>query len=224
VATAIVGPVFEALLGTVVFVGLMAGLFVPLEAWWSRDGVPASRRALTVGIVLLLVNVAAMEVAGAIVLDGLAALRPVIDDPEPGRLFAVFVAAELCGYAAHRAMHRVPWLWRFHRLHHEPRRVHWIDAWRQHPIDFVLHGVIVGLPGALLGASLSELAAVVLLRKTYTTLLHANVSWRLGWLSPWIATPAWHLRHHSSDPRDYDRNFAGMFPPIDRLLGTYREA
>ena len=217
-------PTLEVLAGTLVFLALMTGVFVPLESWWSRDGVPASRRALSVGIALLLVDVVAMEVVGGAVLDGLSALRPAVTEPGPGRLIALFVGAEVCGYVAHRMMHRVPWLWRFHRVHHEPRRVHWIDAWRQHPIDFVLHGIIVGLPGAVLGASLSDAAAVVLLRKAYTTLLHANVSWRLAWLSPWIATPAWHLRHHSQDPRDYDRNFAGMFPPIDRLLGTYREA
>ena len=101
-----------------------------------------------------------------------------------------------------------------------PARVTWLDAWRQHPIDFVIHGVVVGLPGALLGASLSELGAIVLLRKTYTTFLHANVSWRLVWLERLIATPAFHRVHHSHDPREYDRNFAGMFPALDTIFGT----
>ena len=51
----------------------------------------------------------------------------------------VFVLSDLVGYFVHRAMHRVPMLWRFHKLHHEATQLSWLDAWRQHPVDFVLH-------------------------------------------------------------------------------------
>jgi sterol desaturase/sphingolipid hydroxylase (fatty acid hydroxylase superfamily) len=213
--------VLPTLYGTAIFLALMAGTFVPLEAWCPHARGSASRRAIASGVGLLFAGVIAMELAGGAVLDAVAAWRGPVAEPGGLRLLAVFALAELGGYWIHRAMHRVPGLWRFHRLHHEPRVVRWIDAWRQHPVDLVIHGVVVGLPGALLGASLSEVAAVVLLRKSYTTWLHANVSWRLEWLVPWLATPAFHRRHHGHDPRDYDRNFAGMFPALDRLFGTH---
>lgn len=136
------------------------------------------------------------------------------------RIVAALALAELAGYAIHRLMHRLPWLWRFHALHHEPMHLHWLVAWRQHPVDFVVHGLAVGLPGALLGASLADYAAVVLLRKAYTTFLHANLRWRLRGVERWIATPDYHALHHSHAPQDRDRNFAGMFPVIDRMFGT----
>ena len=70
-------------------------------------------------------------------------------------------------------------------------------------------------------ASLADFAAVVLLRKAYTTFLHANLGWRLAAMERVLATPAFHAVHHSQDPREHDRNFAGMLPALDRIFGTY---
>jgi sterol desaturase/sphingolipid hydroxylase (fatty acid hydroxylase superfamily) len=170
--------------------------------------------------VLFIANTMLMQVLGAPVLEALAALR------EPaqgvGRALLVVVLADVAGYWIHRLMHRVPWLWRFHAVHHAPTHLAWYQTWRQHPVDFVLHGVVVGVPGALLGVSLSELSSVVLLRKALTVFLHANVRWRFGALEQLIATPAFHHLHHGAGDDELDCNFAGTFPWVDRLFGTYR--
>ena len=206
--------------GTAIFLALMAGIFAPLEGWFPRAALRPSRRTIALCVGLLFADVLAMEWIGGAILDAAAALSRASEGASGWRIAAALGLAEVAGYWAHRWMHRVPWLWRFHAVHHAPRELFWLEAWRQHPVDFVIHGVIVGLPGALLGASLAEIGAVVLLRKTYTTFLHANVRWRLRWLEPWVATPAYHAIHHSHDPRDFDRNFAGMLPALDRVFGT----
>lgn len=212
------------LLGTAVFLALMAGIFIPLEGWWPRHAAPMPARAIALCVGLLFIDVLAMEAIGGALLDGLASLRPATRELAGLRVAATLLLAELAGYAVHRLMHRVPWLWRFHAVHHAPVHLHWLAAWRQHPVDFVLHGVVVGLPGVLLGASLADFAAVVLLRKTYTTFLHANLRWHLPALERWIATPDYHDRHHSHAPELRDRNFAGMLPVLDRLFGTHAAA
>lgn len=209
------------LLGTTVFLVLMAGLFVPLEGWSPRADFKVPPRTIALCVGLLYVDVLAMELVGGAALDGLATLRPVVSDAGGLRIAVVLVLAELAGYAVHRLMHVVPWLWRFHAVHHAPAELHWLAAWRQHPVDFVIHGIVVGLPGVLLGASLADFAAVVLLRKTYTTFLHANLRWRLRGLERFIATPDYHALHHSDAPQHRDRNFAGMLPVLDRLFGTH---
>lgn len=213
----------ELLLGTAVFLALMAGLFVPLEGWWPRRPLALPARTIALCVALHLVGVVMMEAIGGPLLDALAALRPAAEEASAGRVALALVLAEFAGYGVHRAMHRVPLLWRFHAVHHAPTHLAWPLAWLQHPVDFVLHGVVVGLPGVLLGASLADFAAIVLLRKAYTTFLHANLGWRLRGMERWLATPAFHAVHHSHDPREYDRNFAGMLPVIDRLFGTHRE-
>ncbi|MCU0699566.1 MAG: sterol desaturase family protein [Myxococcaceae bacterium] len=209
------------LLGALVFLALMAGLFVPLEFLAPASPRRPHVRAMVLGASLLVLNTLLMQVLGAPLLSWLA---DVVDAPAvrtTGRVAFVFVAADFVGYWAHRLMHRVPWLWRFHRLHHEATELSWLDAWRQHPVDFVLHGVLVGLPGALLGASLSHVSSVVLLRKAFTTFLHANVAVDFG---RWLASPVFHAVHHSAKPEDHDSNFAGTFPLWDVLFGTFRAA
>lgn len=211
------------LLGTAVFLAMMAGLFVPLEGWAYRHRSKVEPRTVLLCVGLLFADVVLMDWAGGALLDGLRGLSWRPPTPTWARVLAVLVLAEVAGYWVHRAAHRLPILWRFHALHHRPKHLYWLEAWRQHPIDFVLHGIAVGVPGALLDASLADIGAVVLLRKTYTTFLHANLRWRLTGLGRWIATPSFHRVHHSHDPREYDRNFAGMFPLLDRLFGTYLE-
>jgi sterol desaturase/sphingolipid hydroxylase (fatty acid hydroxylase superfamily) len=211
----------ELILGTAIFLALMAGIFIPLEGWWPRRAITPRPRTIALCLALLFADVLAMEWLGGGILDALAALRPAVADASAARIALALLLVEFAGYGAHRLMHRVPWLWRLHAVHHAPTELHWLEAWRQHPLDFVIHGVIVGLPGVLLGASLADFAALVLVRKTYTTFLHANLAWRLRALDGWLATPAFHAVHHSHDPREHDRNFAGMLPAIDRLFGTY---
>lgn len=209
-------------LGSGFFAVLMAGLFAPLEAFAGTGRF--SRRdstALPLALVLLVTNTVLMQLLGGRVLEALAELSPVAPSAAVGRAVAVFVLSDFLGYWLHRAMHRVPWVWRFHRLHHEATddSMAWFDAWRMHPVDFVLHGVVVGIPGALCGVTAFELASVIVLRKAFTTFLHADLSWDFG---PALASPAFHRRHHSADPREFDSHFAAFFPVWDVLFGTWR--
>lgn len=210
------------LAGCVVFLAVMAGLFVPLELFFPKHADASSgKRALAWGASLFIVNTLVMQWLGVPVLEVLRALVPPLTArPSAFVVVLVFVASDLFGYWTHRAMHRVPFFWRFHRLHHEATHTTWIDAWRQHPVDFVLHGIAVGVPGALLGASLSELASVVVLRKAFTTFLHANLAVGFGPLRWAVASPEFHHHHHSADPRHFDTNFAGTFPLWDVIFGT----
>src|SRR6201999_2190212 len=113
-------------------------------------------------------NTALMQAVGAPVLEALEDHFIALEPPSWARLLPVLVLADVAGYWMHRAMHRVPVLWRLHAVHHAPTELHWFEAWRQHPIDFLVHGLAVGLPGALLDASLADIASVVLIRKVFT--------------------------------------------------------
>jgi sterol desaturase/sphingolipid hydroxylase (fatty acid hydroxylase superfamily) len=205
--------------GSGLFLVMMAALFVPLESFAAGRLVLPDRRALWLGALLLIVDTQLMELGGEPVL-GL--LRSPAGPPTFARFVLAFVLADLAGYWVHRTMHRIPLLWRFHALHHAPKQaaVSWIDAWRQHPVDFLLHGLAVGIPGALLGASLGQLASVVLLRKAFTTLLHARVNWSFGAVGALLASPAFHRAHHADEKADFDRNFGGTFSVWDRLFST----
>jgi sterol desaturase/sphingolipid hydroxylase (fatty acid hydroxylase superfamily) len=129
------------------------------------------------------------------------------------------VLFELGGYAYHRLAHAVPWLWRLHALHHSSEHMDWLASFRQHPLEVVLMTLVQNLPLVLLGIPLGSHALVLALLKLNTVFVHANVRLSFGPLQHVVATPAFHHRHHQRDGAA--RNFAALFPWLDRLFGTH---
>lgn len=217
----------ETALRVVLFAGLAGLLLWPLELLLPLRAPRFTGRAWLCDLGWLLLGALTLRLFVEPVVGWLAARLPPpgpAQSASPGRLAAALLGSELVAYAAHRAMHEVPLLWRFHALHHAPRALDWLKAFRQHPVDVAVQGVLVALPGLLLGVPLGELAALVLLRRLYTGLLHANVRVPapLGWLAHVVATPAFHRAHHSHDPRLHDANYASTLPILDHLFGTFR--
>jgi sterol desaturase/sphingolipid hydroxylase (fatty acid hydroxylase superfamily) len=123
-------------------------------------------------------------------------------------------------YWIHRAQHRFAFLWRFHKLHHSLD----LDVLHniRHPFDQLPTLFFVGLPGALLtGVSQTPLYLLVAFTALQGHLNHTRLPihmGRFGWL---LCDNRYHYLHHSRDPAVRDRNFAGRFPILDQLFGTY---
>ena len=143
------------------------------------------------------------------------------------RGLAAFVVADLGFYWGHRLAHQVPFLWRFHVIHHAPEHVYFLTSSRAHPVDnaFIrLCGLVpiyvlgLGAPQSVEGTLVATL--LMLAVTIWGFFIHANVRWRLGPFEWLLATPAFHRWHHvRGEPRD--RNFASMLPIWDRLFGTH---
>ena len=72
------------------------------------------------------------------------------------------VVVEAFDYWPHRLLHEIPALWRFHAIHHNPKRVYWLNATRSHPVEIVFRGFVNVIPLAVVGASEPLLALVAL--------------------------------------------------------------
>jgi len=55
----------------------------------------------------------------------------------------------------------------------------------------------------------------------YSALVHANLKWTFGPLKYVLASPVFHRWHHTSEEEGLNKNFAGAFPWIDVLFGTF---
>jgi sterol desaturase/sphingolipid hydroxylase (fatty acid hydroxylase superfamily) len=136
----------------------------------------------------------------------------------------LFVLADLCFYLAHRLVHAVPRLWRFHAVHHSSEHMDWLASFRVHPVDQILNSTIIAVPGVALGFSPATLLAYVLLYRVHALLLHSNVRVDFGPLGRVFASPRYHHWHHADERHAYDRNFGGQLVIWDRLLGTVHES
>jgi sterol desaturase/sphingolipid hydroxylase (fatty acid hydroxylase superfamily) len=129
------------------------------------------------------------------------------------------------GYLVHRLSHRVPLLWRLHKVHHADPHVDISLALRHHPLE-----PLPGLAGYAVGTLLLGLPvwAVALVE---ATLIAASYSDHLDLLLPpraarllqlLLVTPDVHRLHHSADRAQTDSNYGSLLILWDRLFGSYR--
>jgi sterol desaturase/sphingolipid hydroxylase (fatty acid hydroxylase superfamily) len=217
-----------------VVIGLLvvAAVFVPMErlfalrpqrvlrAGWKTDLVHfvVDGALTTIGLVLVVVVVGGL--LRALVPDS---LRHAIGEQPAAAQFALgLVIAEIGGYWGHRASHRVPWLWRFHRLHHSIEEMDWLAAARLHPVDQVFTRSCFVVPLFALGFSRATFGAFLVFAGFQALFVHANVRVPFGPLRYVVATPQFHHWHHAAEPDAYDSNFAGELPVLDAVFGTLR--
>ena len=132
----------------------------------------------------------------------------------------VLVLADLFQYGAHRMMHVVPWLWRFHAIHHSSTEMDWLAGSRLHLVDIVVTRAVSFLPLFVLGVSEGALTAYLVFVSFQAVLIHANVKFRFGPLRWIVATPEYHHWHHAAHREAVDKNFAVHVPVLDFLFGT----
>jgi sterol desaturase/sphingolipid hydroxylase (fatty acid hydroxylase superfamily) len=136
------------------------------------------------------------------------------------QVLELIVLSDLSIYWAHRLQHRVPFLWRFHAVHHSAEHLDWLAAHREHPLDTIYTVTIINLPAFMLGFQLEMLAGFFAFRGIWAIYIHSNVKLPLRPLRMLIGAPELHHWHHHRD-RDAG-NYANLSPLMDILFGTYR--
>jgi lathosterol oxidase len=134
---------------------------------------------------------------------------------------AILALTDFVQYWIHRAFHRVPILWRFHRIHHSANVMDWLAGSRLHLVDVAVTRGLTYVPIYVLGFAEAPLYAYVAFVSVQATFIHANVRFRFGPLRWVLATPQFHHWHHGAEPEAVDRNFAVHLPLLDRLFDTY---
>lgn len=216
--------------------GVFAGLYLLMSVWeWHAD--PArtklSRGHWHSNLVLGLFNTA----LGRLIAPSLALLVQQCALPAPGQLlqaellprwsqFVLTVLAfDLAIYFQHRLLHKIPSLWRLHRVHHTDTALKVSTALRFHPGEILLSLAFkVGLVVALTPPPEAVLLFEILL-SSGALFTHTQAALPERWesrLRPWLITPSLHRVHHSSRPRDFQRNYGTLLAVWDRAFGSYR--
>lgn len=140
---------------------------------------------------------------------------------------AGFLLLDLLQYAIHRCQHAVPFLWRFHALHHSDRDVDVTTSVRHHPVEYLIATAIQWLVVLAL-----DIPAIVVMSHAVAVFAAASITHgnlRLsGWLEralqPVLITIDLHLIHHSIAYEEANSNYGGLLSIWDRLFGTFTSA
>ncbi|HVM96183.1 MAG TPA: sterol desaturase family protein [Candidatus Acidoferrales bacterium] len=136
-------------------------------------------------------------------------------------------ALDFVSYAWHRANHRLPFLWRFHQVHHSDLSFTVSTALRFHPGELLLSLPIRLLAVALVGAPAIAVVTFEIVFAFANLFEHGNIRLPLQFeqrLAGVIVTPALHRRHHANQLPNLDSNFGTILCFWDRTLGTYAKS
>lgn len=149
---------------------------------------------------------------------------------------AVVLASDIALYWAHYSLHRVGFLWEFHKVHHSAQVLTPITVFRAHPIEGmlsafaqgVLTGIVFGVFDYLVVEEVSQTriigtnVIVLLFLLTAGHLRHSHIWLSYGRvLNRIFISPAHHQIHHSLAERHLDKNFGQIFSFWDVLFGSH---
>ncbi len=132
---------------------------------------------------------------------------------------------DLALYVQHVTFHKVPLLWRLHRLHHADRDVDMTTGARFHPIEILLSMAYKVAVVAALGAPPVAVVVFEVLLNGMAIFNHGNVAMPAAVdraLRLLIVTPDMHRVHHSVIRTETDSNYGFQLTWWDHLFRTYR--
>ncbi|OUR81473.1 Sterol desaturase [Cycloclasticus sp. 46_120_T64] len=127
-------------------------------------------------------------------------------------------------YAWHRINHAIPFLWRFHAVHHSDATMDASSAVRFHTVEIIYSSAIRLLILPLIGLNMSQVLVYELILLPIILFHHSNIALPAPLdkvLRIFIVTPRMHWVHHSHIPQETDSNYASLLSVWDRLFASY---
>lgn len=224
----------EPLIRMSAFIGAL-GLFSVFEAIWPRKKRTQKRiRRWSTNAIMLVLGTGLLRVISPVLTVTWAATCGAIGIgffnflALPGWLEVIcaIIAMDLAIYAQHVAMHHVPVLWAFHKVHHADEDLDASSGIRFHPGEMALSFVFKLAMIAVLGPSALAVFLFEVILNVSAMFNHAN--WKLplsvdGVLRRLVVTPDLHRVHHSVQYAESNRNFGFSLSVWDRLFRTYQD-
>jgi sterol desaturase/sphingolipid hydroxylase (fatty acid hydroxylase superfamily) len=219
---------------------VFAGVFLVMAAvefFWPKRKLIASKGrrwltnigiSVTAGVLIRLMATAIVPIAAVAVAfyaeDHQIGLLNHAPWPAWVKVAVSLVLLDLAIWAQHLASHKIPVLWRLHKVHHADRDIDVTTAVRFHPIEIglsMLWKIVVVL---VLGAPPLAVFLFEVILNACAMFNHANVAlpgWADAILRLVVVTPDMHRVHHSVRRREHDSNFGFNLSLWDRLFRTY---
>ena len=139
------------------------------------------------------------------------------------QLLIAFVVADFIQWNVHRMLHRVPWMWEFHKLHHSVKQMGFAAHLRFHWMETIVYKTVQYVPLAMIGFGIDDFFIIHIIAVAIGHLNHANLGLSYGPLKYLINNPKMHIWHHSKElpeKHPYGVNFGLSLSIWDYIFGT----
>jgi sterol desaturase/sphingolipid hydroxylase (fatty acid hydroxylase superfamily) len=130
------------------------------------------------------------------------------------------------GWLVHIVEHKVPFLWRFHVIHHADNNIDVTSGLRHHPGESLLRGLFFFMGILLSGAPMYAVMIFQTILVFATAFTHANISLPAGVdraLSYIFVSPNMHKVHHHWKQPFTDSNYGAILSIWDRMMRTFKK-
>ncbi|RYU68759.1 sterol desaturase family protein [Aliivibrio finisterrensis] len=127
-------------------------------------------------------------------------------------------------YWQHRAFHRVPLLWRLHRMHHSDQDIDVTTGTRFHPIEIIISMLVKIAAIGLLGIPVEAVILFEITLNVSAMFNHSNLfipTWLDRYIRLLLVTPDFHRVHHSVHISEMHNNYGFFLSIWDRISKTY---
>jgi len=144
--------------------------------------------------------------------------------PKVFQLLIFFIVTDFIQWLTHIMLHRVPFLWEFHKVHHSVREMGFAAHLRYHWVETIVYKSILYIPVALLGGfAIEDVFIVHFIAIFIGHMNHANFHATYGPLKYLLNNPVMHLWHHAfslPESKKYGVNFGISLSIWDYIFGT----
>lgn len=144
--------------------------------------------------------------------------------PAWAQLFVLFIVRDFVQWNVHRLLHRVDWMWEFHKVHHSVEEMGFAAHLRYHWMETIIYRTIEYIPLAMIGFGIQDFIIVHIFTLAWGHFNHANINVPLGFLKYVFNSPQMHIWHHAEHiPNKYGVNFGLTLSVWDYLFKTAYE-
>jgi sterol desaturase/sphingolipid hydroxylase (fatty acid hydroxylase superfamily) len=139
-----------------------------------------------------------------------------------GQFLLMFVLADFMQWNIHRLLHRSPWLWEFHKVHHSVEEMGFSAHLRYHWVETIVYKSIQYIPLAMIGFGLADFFVLHIFTIAIGHLNHANINLTYGPFKYLLNNPVMHTWHHAKTlPQGVNGvNYGITLSVWDYLFGT----
>jgi sterol desaturase/sphingolipid hydroxylase (fatty acid hydroxylase superfamily) len=142
--------------------------------------------------------------------------------PKWAQLFTLFIIADFIQWNVHRTLHRVPWMWEFHKVHHSVKEMGFAAHLRFHWMESIFYKTAQYIPLAMIGFGLQDFFIVHIFTTAIGHFNHANLNISYGPLKYIFNNPKMHIWHHAKTLPDgsYGVNYGLTLSVWDYIFKT----